>query len=214
MTNYKFYWLFPEETNLEVSAFLGIKAKEEGLEEKLKEAKNVLERFKTQINFGKQYSEITENKDELIKQLLIYKDKNPEKIEEVASRIVKNYNRNLDEALKEFPKTIDAYWQVYRRNGAKMTLPHGLPEEDSEMSTFVREFFTNKEVCENPLDLEIAPRYNIDFNVTPSYEVSKTEETILGLKKYMFKINSSQILETFHDLRENSVPKLASPYTK
>ena len=169
MSDWRFMWLFPEEREIEFSTFLRIKADEEGLWKKLKDIEDVSEANHTYRNFIAGYSEITGNKVELLKQLRGYKDKSPDKVAREVSSVAQNYNQRLDQSLQEFPKTFDTFWQMYRRSGEKMTLPHGFVEEgDAKISEFIRA--TSSDNC---------PETFIDFGAVPSYEVIETKEGII-----------------------------------
>jgi hypothetical protein len=135
-----------------------------------------------------------ENLAETIRQL---REEDPKKAAEIVQQIVQDYNSSLDEAITQFPLTVNEYWQGYRRTRYKSSLTEFC--DDKKMAEDCKRCLATILQAlgrETPTDSE------------PAYELLGTRPSFVsGIEVYCFNKEGEKI-ETLWDLRQKQVPKL------
>jgi len=188
--------LFPEGRELAEGIITFIKEKE-GLNKKEEGFTSYRDRFG--------------NLDETLKQI---QETYPARVKEALEGISLNYNGFVDSAFAEFPLTVDAYWQGYRRTLGKSSLSifedktKTLAENDKMFAEDYRRIIEiMAEVMETP---------KINFNIEPLYQLlDRQPKKFMGIGSYIFKSgDNGSPIETIWDLRQKDIPRLPSSEIK
>ncbi len=137
--------------------------------------------------------------DEFLKKL---QEQHSEKIQEAVGEFMKKYNSYLDGLITKFPITTDTYWQIYRRNHYKSTIPYFVAEHENDR--IFAGFYRHAADMNARLDGDPP----IDYNIEPQYELlDRQPERSFGIGVYIFKDNKGHPVETVWDLREKDIPR-------
>lgn len=143
--------------------------------------------------------------------LLLLTQKFPKTLEETAAGIRSKYNSYVESAANQYPKTVNAYWQEYRRNQCKSSLPvFPLAEMNDEENDkrledtykmIVKIMVNSGQIVGDPL--------TIPLDVEPNYKcVGSEANTSLGVRVYSFLGEGAKdTIWTLWDFRSQKVPK-------
>ncbi len=119
----------------------------------------------------------------------------PELVKAVLKYVTAEYNQSVDQAIAQFPLTVDAYWQNYRRNLTNASLIHGT---DEEMANFYKGPIANAIKSGGGISLDVEPQHQL---------LDRQPQRALGLGVYIFKHETGILVETLWDLRQKETPR-------
>ncbi len=207
--------LFPARSGLAERIILETR-KQEGVMDEEDEFKTYKEKFGTDL-----YATMAQVRDEF-----------PETFSQIRQQQFEGYNQLLDVVINLYPKTVDGYWQIFRRTMGKGSLL-ATPDEslsDEENDQRLYDDLMKLHSCKHevktrsstgPLSQNIAEiekemgikigeevPFPIDFTQEPRYRLIATEaDEVLGVPLYIMK-NGGEPFQTIWDISQKEVPKL------
>lgn len=146
--------------------------------------------------------------------LLSLEQRFPKTLEETAAGIRNKYNSYIESAVMKYPKTVNVYWQEYRRNQSKASLPIfplvGMNDEenDKRLEDAYKTIVKIMADCGAPF----GDRKKIPLDVEPNYQCVGSEmNTSLGVRVYSFLGEGAKdTVWTLWDFRSQKVPKFGN----
>jgi hypothetical protein len=130
----------------------------------------------------------------------VLKERHPEVLKEVLTKISQEYNSMRARVLNRYPVLADKVWSAYQMTGSSARSPIFTSMFSTESEEAFARFYVRQQLGSSA--------QGIFFESWRGFDLVETdEEFMFGVKRYTFKDKKGQKLQTPWDLREKILPR-------